>query len=78
MDRFTRGFISGILASIIQSIIGYALYLLNFTELLWQSFSSVLIHGREPLLLSERIFAELAVWFFSGLMGIIFAYIIRN
>lgn len=78
MDRFTRGFTAGLLAAIIQAAIGYTTYYLNLTELLWQNFAAVMIYGREPLLLGERIFAELAVWFFSGLMGIVFAYIIAN
>ncbi|MTI61053.1 MAG: hypothetical protein FH762_13960 [Firmicutes bacterium] len=78
MDRFTRGFVAGVLAAIIQSIIGFVLFYLNLTELRWQNFASVLIYGREPLLFGERVFAELSVWFFSGLMGIIFAYIISK
>ncbi len=76
MDRFKRGFIAGILAAIIQFIVGLLFFYLKFTELLWLNFASVLIYGREPLLLEEKVFAELGVLFFSGLMGILFAYLI--
>ena len=76
MDRFTRGFAAGVLAAIIQTIVGFTFYYLNFTELLWQDFASVLIFGRKPHLFGERVFAELSVWFFSGLMGIVLAYLI--
>ena len=78
MDRFTRGLIAGVVAAIIQTIVGYILFYLKFTELLWHNFASVMIYGREPLLFGERIFAEIGVWFFSGLMGILFSYLIAT
>ncbi|MFP4662215.1 MAG: hypothetical protein ACLFPF_08490 [Halanaerobiales bacterium] len=76
MDRFTRGFFAGIMAAVIQLVVGLVLYYLEFTELLWLNFASVLIYGREPLLFAEQVFSELSVFFFSGLMGILFAYLL--
>ena len=78
MDRFKRGFIAGILAGIIVFIIGLILYYLNLTDLLWMNFAAVMIFGRKPLLLGERVFAEIAVLFFGGLMGIVYAYLIER
>lgn len=77
MDRFTKGFIAGIVAAIFQFILGLILFYLELTELLWQDFASVLIYGKEPLLFGEKLFAELSVWFFSGLMAIVFTYLIK-
>ncbi len=78
MDRFTRGFVAGAVAAVFEFLVALTLYYFNFTKLLWQDFASVLIYGRKPLLFWERVFAELSVWFFAGLMGIFLAYIIRS
>ena len=77
-DRFTRGLLAGIIAAIFILFLSLGLYLLNQSKLLWVDVASVLIYGSKSTSLAERVFAEMGVLLFSGLMGITYAYIITN
>lgn len=75
-DRFTRGFLSGAIAGIPIVISSAIAYNLQWTTLRWAHFAAVLIYGRKYETLWENLFASLATLFFTGLLGIIFAYLI--
>lgn len=75
-DRFFYGFIAGIIGCIFQSIVTWGFYALKIANLRFMDFSASLIYGQKATSFFESIFAELAVYFFQGVLGIGFAYMI--
>jgi hypothetical protein len=77
-DWFTRGFISGIIAG--APTFAYALLasLLKWTTFRWVHFTAVLIYGRRYINFLENAFATLITFFFCGLMGVVFAFIVSR
>ncbi len=75
-DRFTRGFISGVIAGILPLIFNFTAFTLNFTTVRWAGFAGIFLFGHKPHSLGEEIFAVIAVFFFLGLLGIIFSLLI--
>lgn len=77
-DRLTRGFLAGVLGGIASVAWGMlSRYILHFTTLLYSDFAGVLILGRKVETTGEKIFFQLVVFLFFGLLGIILAYIVR-
>lgn len=77
-DRFTRGFLSGVFAGVPAFIFASITSAQKWTTLQWSHFSSVLIYGHEFRNLAEDVLATLITFFFCGLMGTIFVYLIRR
>lgn len=77
-DRFTRGFLSGIIAGVPTLAFALIAFSLKWTNIRWAHFASILIFGRKFINLQEDIFSSFAVFFFCGLMGAIFAFIIMK
>ncbi len=75
-DRFTRGFLSGVIAGIPTLIFSLVAFVLHWTTLRWSSFAAILIYGRKSGNLSEEIFATLAVFVLCGILGVIIAFVI--
>lgn len=76
-DRFTNGVISGIVASIIQNLLGFiSYYLLHFAQARYLDFSSEMLFGHFPENFIETIFAQLGQIIFDGFLGIIFAMLV--
>ncbi len=76
-DRFTRGFIAGAAAGILQDVIDYVLYLLRIVELRYLDWAAIILFRHEQANgFSETSFALVAELFFSGILGIAFAYLI--
>lgn len=69
---------SGIIAGVPTFILALIGYNLHWTTIRWAHFASVLIYGREYKTLLENLFATSTTFFFTGLMGITFAYIIPH
>ncbi len=75
-DRFTRGFIAGILAGVVPFIINYAAYSLELSTLRWADFMGKFLYGSQPQSTGEVFFAKMSQFAALGLLGIIFAYLI--
>ena len=75
-DRFTRGFLSGIIAGIPTAIFALLGNLFKWTTIRWVDFAAILIYGRKSINLIEYIFSVMAVFFICAMLGVIIAYII--
>ncbi len=75
-DRFTRGFLSGVIAGIPTLIFSWIAFVLQWTTLRWSSFAAILIYGRKSGNLSEEILSTLAVFVICGILGVIIAFMI--
>jgi len=75
-DRLTQGFISGLLAGVLLNLIDYISLSLNIVEITYLDWAGTILFGYQPNTLNEHILALLAQILFSGILGIIFAYII--
>lgn len=76
-DRFTRGFIAGIAGGIameITNVINYDIFHIAKMRLL--EWASIFVHGNKTTTTGEFVFALMIQILFSGLVGIIFAYLI--
>ncbi|KUO52355.1 MAG: hypothetical protein APF76_04790 [Desulfitibacter sp. BRH_c19] len=76
-DRFINGFIAGAFAGIILDLLNYLSYKLNITEITYWEWASVLIYGYRTEITFEIILALVMQIFFAGIVGIVFAYLIK-
>ena len=78
-DAFTKGFLAGAIANIPSVIVDLALVKgIGFGQTTYADFAAVLVYGHRPEGLFSFIFAQLVQWFFSALMGAVFAYWIES
>jgi len=76
-DRLNRGFAAGIIAGIVMDIWNYfSYYILHLTNMRLLDYASVILTDKKVFILWEEIFFQLAQLFFSGAVGVIFAYLI--
>lgn len=75
-DRLTQGFISGLLAGIILNITDFISYFLNIVEITYLDWAGTILFGYQPESVYEYILSLVAQILFSGILGILFAYII--
>lgn len=72
-DRFTRGFLAGLFGGVISLSWGlFSKFVLDFTDILFGEFAAILIYGRPALSLGDHLFAQVALFGFYGLCGIVF------
>lgn len=77
-DRFTLGFLSGIIAGIPTQFFNWGGYYLHITTLRWVDLMGILVYGRKPVTLGEILLGIVWVYFFLGVLGIVFAFIIAK
>lgn len=75
-DRVVTGFISGLVAGVAMNIIDWIGYFLELYDERLLDWSAVVTYGRMPNNIEEVIFAQALQIFFSGFLGLLFAYII--
>lgn len=75
-DRFTQGFLAGLVAGIIMNILDYISHLLGITELTFIDWGGAIIFGYRPGTVSEHILALSAQLFFASILGVFFVYLI--
>ena len=75
-DRFTRGFLAGILAGVPTFFFNIGAFYFNLSTLRWADFMGLYVMGRKPIGLGETLFTIIAVYIFLSFLGIIFAYLI--
>jgi len=81
-DRFTRGFIAGLIGGIAMNILNYiARTWLHLPRSYVVNYTGVVIFGHQPDTTAEYLFSLFSQIGFAGFLGIIFAYlllVIRN
>ncbi|WP_408956262.1 hypothetical protein [Natroniella sp. ANB-PHB2] len=75
-DRFTRGFIAGIIAGIAPFIINFGAQMLNLSTLVWSDFMGLFLLGNKPEGVLPMVFAVISQFILVGLMGVLFAFLI--
>lgn len=78
-DRFTVGFIVGIIAGFSADLISFILtHLLKLGQVGYEDFAAVLVFGANASTIGQSIFAHLVQLFFSALLGAMFVYWINR
>ena len=78
-DRFTRGFFAGVVGALAMSVVSYtSFYVFHFTEMRLLDYAAAALFGHKVFTLWQEIFAQLAQFVFSGIMGILFAYLLTK
>ncbi|MFZ5943146.1 MAG: hypothetical protein ACOYVD_03480 [Bacillota bacterium] len=75
-DRFTKGFITGIMAGLVETPFGLISYMLDFGKLRFLDFAAIMIYGYKPENFWEALFAQIGYIMFSSLLGIVFVYLL--
>jgi hypothetical protein len=75
-DRFTAGFIAGIIGGAVASILDYISYGLGITKLLYIDWASVFILGHRFENIGEALLGQWGNLLFCGMAGVIFAYLV--
>ncbi|HWI54065.1 MAG TPA: hypothetical protein VNT57_00090 [Desulfobacteria bacterium] len=75
-DRFTIGFLAGMLAGIPTQFFNWGAYYLHMTTLRWVDIMGILIFGKTPTALGETLLGIVWVYFYLGVLGIFFTFII--
>ncbi|MBS4026654.1 MAG: hypothetical protein KGZ96_13450 [Clostridia bacterium] len=75
-DRVVAGLISGLIAGVAMNVIDWIGYILKLYDERLLDWAAVVTYGRLPNNIAEIIFAQAGQIVFSGLLGILFAYII--
>lgn len=79
MDRFVRGLIAGTLGAVIMNIWDFtSFYILKFSTVLYLDWASIVIYGNKPVNSIEYVFSLFSQIAWSGLLGVIFAFLIPH
>jgi len=78
-DRFTKGFIAGLIAGIVLNIVNLiSYYALHYAKKRYLDYIGAMIYGRLPITIFEQLFSQLIDITFSGILGIIFSYLLTR
>ncbi|KJS76102.1 MAG: hypothetical protein JL56_06045 [Desulfotomaculum sp. BICA1-6] len=75
-DRLLRGFMAGVAGGVVMDVFNLASYYLGIAELRFLDWSALVIYGAKPISIAETVFALIAHLIFTGILGIIFAYLL--
>lgn len=79
MDRFFRGLVSGIIGGVFMNIWSlFSYHILRFSQRRFLDWSSVLLFGHLPHNWLEAGYALIYQLLWSGLLGAVFAFLIRE
>lgn len=79
MDRFYRGLLSGLAGGIVMNIWSmFSYHILHFTTRRFLDWSAVILYGQLPRNWFEALYALLLQLLWVGLLGVIFAFLIRD
>lgn len=79
MDRFFKGFFSGVGGGVILNLWGFFVKdLLHFSTRNFVDWTSVVIYGILPTTWYDFLFALICHLFWTGFLGIIFAYLLSR
>ncbi|MEW6448762.1 MAG: hypothetical protein AB1426_11900 [Bacillota bacterium] len=75
-DLFTAGFAAGVTAGIAAELVDHVAFILDFAALRYVEWAGIVVFGHKPHGPGEFIIAQSLQLFFSGIVGIIFAYLL--
>lgn len=75
-DRFLRGFVSGVIGGIIMNLASLVFYLSRLTNLPFWEWAAIIVLGKQPANTYDLILTLASHLFFTGILGIIFAYLL--
>lgn len=75
-DRLVAGFLAGVAGGIVMNIYVQIAWLLNATQVRYLDWAAFLLYGHQPLGIGDAFFAQLVQIVFTGILGILFAYLI--
>jgi hypothetical protein len=75
-DRFTNGFIAGLIGGVIVGIFDLALFFLGVVQIPYLDWAAVLIFGYRFATLLEATIGQLGQLLFSAVVGVLFAYLL--
>lgn len=79
MDRFYRGLLSGLAGGIVMNIwSSFSYYILRFSTRRFLDWSAVILYGHLPKDWFEAAYAFLLQLLWVGMLGVIFAFVIRD
>jgi hypothetical protein len=76
-DRLTQGFLAGVAGWPLQVVFTHTMYWLHLTKYRYLDFAAVLTFNRLPKGWLDSLLAEFVVVVFLGVLGIIFAMLIK-
>jgi hypothetical protein len=77
-DRFTQGFIAGLVGWLPQELFTWAMfYWFHIVKFRYHDFAAMIVFNYKPKAMWETIFAELIVLFFVGFLGAVFSMLIK-
>ena len=75
-DRFTLGFISGLIAGLIMNVLNFiSYYVLHIATLRYLDFMAIIVYGNKPTNSFDTILALILHLGFTGILGILYAYL---
>jgi len=74
-DRFIKGFIAGVVGGFVHDILDIISNLIGIDELTYFGWAGIVIFGSNPNTTLEWVVAIFAKTLFTGILGVIFAYI---
>jgi len=73
-DRFTNGFVAGLVAGTTMSVMNYISHQIGIVDLLYLDWASVLLYGYRHETVLEAVVGQAGKLFFAGLLGSFFAF----
>ena len=75
-DRLVAGFLAGVAGGIVMNTYVQIAWFLNVTQVRYLDWAAVLLYGHRPHGVGDAIFAQIVQIVFTGILGILFAYLI--
>lgn len=77
MDRYFRGFVSGLIGGVAMNIWSlFSYHILHFSTLRMLDWAGIMIYGHLPMTFLGSAYALTVHLFWTGFLGIVFAYLI--
>lgn len=76
-DRLAMGLLAGLTAGVAMNVVNLTAFYSGIGELRYLDWAAIVIYGTRPVSFAEAVFALMAQIIFVGLLGVVFAYLIR-
>lgn len=68
-DRFTAGFLGGLVSGVAMNVIDHIFFALNYAQIRYLEWAGHIIYGRAPAGTGELATAQGVQLFFAGILG---------
>lgn len=75
-DKFTRGFLAGLIGGISMDIVDYISSIFNIVKVTYADWAGYMLFGEKPRNILEITVGLIGHIFFCGILGVLFAYLI--